>query len=128
MVKITKNGKTLEVTKGVFKNTFKDQGWVIANGDSDKNRVEGEEPSIPVNTEPETQDEIPDENVEEEENDSSDEDWDDIEDEFEDDEAEKPLSDMSKKELVAKAESLGIDLSGQKYTTNQIRDMIREKI
>ena len=124
MLKITKNGKTLEVTKGAFENTFKDQGWVIANGDSNTG-VEAEMSSTFQDNEPEaeTEDDIPVDDESEDE--TSDEEWDDVEDE-EDDEVEKPISEMSKNELIQKAESLGIDLSGQKYTSNQIRDMIRE--
>lgn len=125
MLKITKNGKTLEVTKGAFENTFKDQGWVIANGISNTG-VEAEMSSTSQNNEPEgeTEDDIPVDDVDESEDETSDEEWDDVDEE--DDEVEKPISEMSKNELIQKAESLGIDLSGQKYTSNQIRDMIRE--
>lgn len=129
MLKITKNGKTLDVTKGAFENTFKDQGWVIANGISD-NGVEAEMSSTFQDNEPEaeTEDDIPVDDVDESEDETSDEEWDDVEDveDVEDDEVEKPISEMSKSELVQKAESLGIDLGGQRYTSNQIRDMIRE--
>ena len=123
MIKITKNGKTLEVTKGAFENTFKDQGWVIANGNSNTG-VEAEESSTSQNMEPETADDLEELDDTEDET-SSEEEWDEV---LADEEAEKPISEMSKSELVAKAESLGIDLSGQKYNTTQLRDMIREKI
>lgn len=105
MIVIRKNNKTLTVTRAAFDEYYKPNGWV-----SDGETTPVEEPVV---------DTVEDEVVED---DTSDEDW----SEFEEEDAgiEKPLSEMNKDELLAKANELGIDVSASN-SNKQIREMIK---
>lgn len=115
MVEITKNGKTLTVSMGAFKDNFKDQGWKI----SSKNDTEVEAKSASTSEDFETEDDMPEEVEETEEVDESE--WDELEDE----DVEKPISEMSKDELREKAASLGLDVPSN-CKISQLREMVRE--
>lgn len=99
MVTIKKGDKKKVVTKSAFINYYKSSGWAALNGSPSKNVEE-------VN------------NVEE----VTEEDWDSVIEEEQT--LEKPLEDMTRKELEAKAKELGIDLTGLGKTA-QIREAIR---
>ena len=114
MIKITKDGKVQLVSKSAFDNFFKSQGWVIGEA--------GETPPSPIPLKEEKPVELSEAPEAVEEDDS--EEWDDILEELNDSEAEKPLSEMTKKELVEKAKSLGIALSGSE-TNKQLREAIK---
>lgn len=111
MVKITKGGKITDVPMSAFVNYFKAFGWEIVG--------EGYTPPIPVKEEKQKKVEKA------EENDQDDQDeWDDVLDELQDDEAEKPISEMNRAELIEKAKSMKIDVS--KLNTNkQLREAIK---
>lgn len=109
MVKIAKGNLVNTVPKSAFDNFFKSQGWEMVEGDYT--------PSIPIVEEKEV------EEVAEEQEENSDE-WDEVMDELKDDEVEKPLSDMNKEELISKANSLGMDITGLN-TNKQLREAIK---
>ena len=109
MVKIAKGNLVNTVPKSAFDNFFKSQGWEMVEGDY--------APSIPIVEEKEV------EEVVEEQEENSDE-WDEVMDELKDDEVEKPLSDMNKEELISKANSLGMDITGLN-TNKQLREAIK---
>lgn len=117
MVNIVKGGITKKVSQSAFDDYFKPQGWEIA----------GEVKSSPIpvkkaeKVKPEKVEEVKvEENSDEE---VSDEDWDEAIDELVDEEVEKPISEMNKNELIAKAESLGIDTTG--LSNKQLREAIK---
>lgn len=116
VVEIIKNGKKKSVSFTAYRNFFADSGWNIV----------GEEKSSPVSEkEPEVVEEAI-ETVETEENEAEDEipdeEWDEAENEAE---VEKPLSEMNRAELIAKAESLGIEPKGN---NSQLREAIKAKM
>lgn len=115
MVNITKNGKSLTVSMGAFKDNFKDQGWII----SSDNNMEVEADEASTSEDFETEDDMPEEVEETEEVDESE--WDELEDE----DVEKPISEMSKDELREKAASLGLDVPSN-CKVSQLREMVRE--
>ena len=123
IVTMKKNGKTKSVSYAAYCNFFKDAGWV----------VEGEKsPSQPVAVEEEVE-AVAEETVEAEtettveteenegEDEVADEEWDEA---IAETEVEKPLSEMNREELVAKAESLGIKVGNK--NNDQIRKAIKE--
>ena len=104
MVTIKKNGKTKTVTRSAFENFYKNSGWAVLNGSPSKNKS------------------VKEKNVEKVAEETSDEDWDSV---IEEEETfNKPLEEMTRKELEAKAKELGIDLTGLGKTA-QIREAIR---
>lgn len=108
-VKIFKGDLTKEVSVSAFENFFKNSGWEIAGdkkpatSQSKKEKVaeKEEEPVVENN---------------------NDDEWDEV---LEDEEVEKPLSEMTKKELADYAEKNGISLAGLN-TTAQFRQAIQE--
>lgn len=115
MVTIKRDNRTAKVTPSAFENFFKNNGWVIigeaekASPKPDKKEVEEE----PVVEEPE-----PVDREEAEEN------WDEVIDELKDEEVEKPLSEMNKSELLAKAKELGIKVPAGS-SSKEIRELIK---
>ena len=109
MVTIRKGNHSLRVTQGAFLRLFKPMGYTIAGAEGDTNVPPA--PDGGVNTHddgssnPDDSDDLEDENEEE----SEDED-DELDDE--DDLDEKPLSEMTKRELKVYAENLGINTDG----------------
>lgn len=116
MIRIVKGNLVNTVSKSAFNNYFKSQGWDIVKGD--------DIPPIPV-LEEEKVIEEPVETIEAEEviEDDSDE-WNDVLEELQDEEIEKPLSEMNKKELMEKAQSLGVNVKGLE-TNKQLREAIK---
>ena len=109
-VKIFKGDKTKEVSKSAFENFFKNSGWEIA----------GEKPATSQSTEKKAK-----EVVEETEEINNDDAWEEVLAEEEDEGIEKPLSEMTKKELIEYAEANGISLAGLN-TAAQCRQAIQE--
>lgn len=117
-VKIVKGSKTQEVSQSAFENFFKNSGWEIA----------GNKPATPqLKKEKEI------EKVEENNNTEEDDEWaeamkeEDSEEEIEDEGIEKPLSEMTKKELIKFADEKGISLAGLS-TVSQFRQAIEENL
>ena len=108
MVKITKGNLENIVSKAAFDNYFASQGWVMEGVES---------PSKPIL-------EVKEEPMENSDEEVNDEEWDNALEELQDEEVEKPLSDMNKDELISKANSLGIDISGLN-TNKQLREAIK---
>lgn len=104
MVLIKKNNKTMTVPNSAYNNFYKQNGWDIVNG---------------IVEEPVVTDEVtPEEEL-------TDDDWADIEEEEEETAGiEKPLSEMNRKELEAKALSLGINIS-KANSNKEIRELIK---
>ena len=120
MVKIVKGGITKKVTKSAFEDYFRPNGW----------EIEGEIKASPIPVKKEEVKKVEKVNVvetnsdnETEEDEVSDEDWDEAMDELVDEEVEKPISEMNKSELIAKAESLGIETAG--LSNKQLREAIK---
>ena len=109
-VKISKNGMVKEVSVSTFENFFKNSGWEIA-GD--------EKPATSQSKKEKKVEKVVEEPVE---NNSEDE-WDEVLEE--DEEIEKPLSEMTKKELIEYAENNGISLAGLN-TVAQYRQAIQD--
>lgn len=110
-VKISKNGMEKEVSVSAFENFFKNSGWEIA-GDK--------KPATSQSKKEEKVKEVVEEPVEN----NSDDEWDEV---LEDEEIEKPLSEMSKKELAEYAENNGISLAGLS-TAAQYRQAIQDNM
>ena len=119
MLTITKNGKTKKVSESVFKAVFKDSGWSVVGEQSPTSAV-SEEHVEAVETVEEVVEENNDENVEDE---IPDEEWDEA---VAEEDVEKPISEMNRDELTAKAKSLGINANGM--NNNQLRKAIKEKM
>ena len=117
-VKIQKAGKTVEVTKSAFLNYFSNMGWTEADAKA------SEKPKKEVKVESNINTKVEEENpVEDGKNDTLADEWEEALSE-DDDEVEKPLSEMSKKELTQLASEKGIDTNGM--NTNQIREAIKK--
>ena len=117
-VNIVKNGKVMNVTRSAFLNFFANLGWVEANA------------STPVKAKKEKVEEVSDEIVEpieEVPEETTEDEWDEAinEEEEEDEEIQKPLSEMSKKELIQLATEKGINTNGM--NTNQIREALKKE-
>lgn len=117
MLRIVKGGIVKKVSRSAFEDYFKPQGW----------EIEGEVNSSPTpvkkevkNDKTEKVEEPVEKNSDEE---VSDEDWDEAMDELVDEEIEKPISEMNKEELIAKAKSLGINTTG--LSNKQLREAIK---
>lgn len=117
MVRIAKGKHINSVPTSAYYNFFKSQGWVIV-GEKNTPPTPFKEPVEPVK-EVVKEDSGTDEMWEEE--------WDDTLEELQDEEAEKPLSDMNKAELIAKAKSLGI-YNANLNTNKQLREAIKAHI
>ena len=124
-VAIEKNGVVKETTMSAFHNFFESSGWVVVGEDNSpitattaKTPVE---PVEQVADEPEVVEEFVEENADEADEEIADEEW---EEAIAEEEVEKPLSEMNRDELVKKASSLGIDVTGK--NNNQLRKMIKE--
>lgn len=117
-IKIVKGSKTQEVSQSAFENFFKNSGWEIA----------GNKPATP-----QFEEEKEAEKVEENNNTEEDDEWaeamkeEDSEEEIEDEDIEKPLSEMTKKELIKFADEKGISLAGLS-TVSQFRQAIEENL
>lgn len=107
-VKISKNGMEKEVSVSAFENFFKNSGWEIAGGKK------------PANSQ--SKKEKVEEKVEEPVENNNDDEWDEV---LEEEEIEKPISEMSKKELIEYAEKNGISLAGLN-TTAQFKQAIQD--
>lgn len=113
MVTIEKDGRTLTVTKGAFNKIYKSAGYVIVGAEEDR-----QVPSASGNEITYTDHK----NVREESSESVEDDSDDDEDDAFD---EKPLSEMTFRELKSYADSIGLDHSD--YTTKRdLRNAIIE--
>ncbi|MBO7695439.1 MAG: hypothetical protein J6T10_22670 [Methanobrevibacter sp.] len=135
MVVIVKGKVEKKVTYYAYNNFFKTNGWVLKGEGKTSPEVPYSEVKKEVVEKPknDAKKEIPSTEqknvgVESEpvnnEDSISDEDWDEVLDEMKDDEVEKPLSEMSKKELIAKANSLNIKVPNG-YSNQQIRELIK---
>lgn len=115
MIRIVKGNLVNTVSKSAFDNYFKSQGWDIVKGDNIPPipvlEEEVEEPVEAVETEAEVIEDDSDE-------------WNDVLEELQDEEIEKPLSEMNKKELMEKAQSLGVNVKGLE-TNKQLREAIK---
>ena len=122
MLTITKNGKTKTVSESVYATVFKDSGWMVVGENSPTSVIQKEQ--VEENTEEEIVNEVvennEDENIEDE---IPDEAWDEA---VAEEEVEKPLSEMNREEIVAKAKSLGINADGM--TNKQLREAIKKKM
>ena len=111
MITIKRDNRTATVTRSAFDNFFKNNGWVIV-GEAEKASPKPDKEKVEKEPEPV---------VEQEE---SEEDWDEVIDELKDDEVEKPLSEMNKSELTAKAKEMGIKIPAG--TSNKdLRELIK---
>lgn len=108
-IKISKNGMEKEVSVSAFENFFKNSGWEIAGGKKPATSQSKKEEKV----------------VEEPVNNNSDDEWDEVLEE--DDEIEKPLSEMTKKELMEYADKNNISLVGLN-TVTQFRQAILENM
>lgn len=122
LIKIQKNNAVKTVSMAAYKNYYEDFGWGI---------VEGKEPSTsPISEVEEVKEEVTAEveenTVETEETNSNeeevaDEEWDEA---IAEEEVEKPISEMNREELIAKAETLGLSVRNE--SNKKIREMIKE--
>ena len=119
MVEIRKGKTVTSVSLSAYNNYFKDSGWELVGGDE---KLPTTTPDVPEVEEVKNDVE---ENVDSD--DVSDEDWDEAleeDEELKDNDIEKPLSEMNKEELLAKASSLGLNVS-ENSTNKQIREAIK---
>ena len=125
MVKITKGGGTEKlVTAGAFNSIFKKQGWEIVDEIEEVEVEEIEEEEIEEVEEFVEEEELEDEDEEFEDEEVVEED--DLEFEI-DNIFEKPISEMSFKELVKYAKVNGIETKGLK-SKKEIIEVIKEEI
>lgn len=116
-IKIQKNDTVKTVSNAAYNNYYKDFGWEI---------VEGEKPSTsPVKKKKEVAKEVEkpveSEDVNDSEDEVADEEWDEA---IAEESVEKPISEMNREELIAKAESLGLSVTNE--GNKKIREMIKE--
>lgn len=121
LIKIQKNGKTLEVSKSAFKNFYENSGWkevgkMPTSSSNQKSQEEGLDKNI-INTKAKEEN-FPPESPSE----SSDADWDEVMSE-EDEDIHKPISEMSRNELIKFATDNDISLEGLTKNT-QFREAI----
>jgi hypothetical protein len=112
MIKIYKNGKTLKVTQSAFNNYYANSGWRLSEASPNFEDVKADKKTL-KNAESNTNEvDVQDE-------------WEgfdetaDAEEEF-----EKPLSEMNRDELTAKAKSLGLNISNVN-SNKQLRELIK---
>lgn len=108
-VKISKNGMVKEVSVSTFENFFKNSGWEIAGDKKPATSQSKKEEKVEVVEEPV-------------ENNNNDDEWDEV---LDDEDIEKPISEMTKKELADYAEQNGISLAGLN-TVAQYRQAIQD--
>lgn len=125
MVTIQKNGMSKTVSESAFRNFFKDSGWVVAGDYSPALPVEEEKVEEVAVEETVVENEVnePEQQVNDVEEEIADEEW---EDAIAEEDVEKPLSEMTRAELVEKAKELGIEVS--KKNNKQLRDEIKAKM
>lgn len=102
MVKIVKGSKTLKVTKSAFDNYYANSGWRLETASAENAEIEKAEE---LNSDDNSADE-----------------WEGYEEEAE--EIEKPLSEMNREELTAKAVEMGLDISSVN-SNKQLRELIK---
>lgn len=113
MVTIKRDEKTALVTLSAYDNYFKNNGWEIVGEAKTASPVpDFKEKKKPVKE------------AVEEPADDAEENWDEVIDELQDDEVEKPLSEMNKTELVAKAKELGIKIPAG-VSNKELRELIK---
>lgn len=118
MVTIVKGKTSKVVSFPAYLNFFKDAGWFVKGEDELPLPVsEDEQVAVEVETDIAVDEVDADDNVDDE---VADEEWDEV---IAEEEVEKPLSEMNREELVAKAESLGIDVD--KKNNKQLREAIK---
>ncbi len=126
-VTITKGELSKRVSFGAYRNYYKDFGWVLTEGvEPSVSPVTEEVAEDTVDEQPEITDEVVEDSVDEAEiteDEVADEEWDEA---IAEEDVEKPLSEMNRDELVAKAESLGIEVDGK--NNSQLRKAIKEKM
>ena len=88
--------KQLKVSRSAFKNFYQNAGWELSQVDATREVAQAEDAE------------------------ATDEGWDEV---LEEEEVTKPLSEMTREELLVKAESLGIDTTNA--STKQLRAMIK---
>lgn len=128
LIEIVKGNKKQLVSKGSFENFFKDNGWKVAgkipaSSDSQKaqNKLEKED-AIKTTVSEENPEIEPSTDSNES---STDDEWDEVLQEESDEEVEKPISEMTRNELIEYANKNDISLAGLNKT-NQFREAIRE--
>ena len=118
-VTIQKGNMVNRVSYAAYRNFFESSGWSIVG--------EEDSPTSPI------EEEVVESDVEETENDVADADEENVDDEVADEEweeaiaeeeVEKPLSEMNREELIAKANSLGVEVG--KKNNKQLREAIKE--
>lgn len=119
MVEVTKNGIIKNVTKSAFEDYLRSQGWEMVG---EVKHSPSPKKIKDVESEPEKVEEVNVENTNSDEE-INDEDWDEAMDELVDEEIEKPISEMNKEELIAKAKSLNINTTG--LSNKQLREAIK---
>lgn len=118
MVTIVKGKTSKVVSFPAYLNFFKDAGWFVKGEDELPLPVsEDEQVAVEVETDIAVDEVDADDNVDDE---VADEEWDEV---IAEEEVEKPLSEMNREELVAKAQSLGIDVD--KKNNKQLREAIK---
>ena len=121
MLTITKNGKTKVVSESVFKSVFKDSGWSAVGEQSPTPVISNEQVENNEEDVNEVVENNEDENVEDE---IPDEEWDEV---VAEEEVEKPLSEMNREEMLAKAKELKIAVT-KNMTNKELREAIKEKM
>ena len=131
LIEIVKGNKKQLVSKDSFENFFKDNGWKVAgkipaSSDSQKaqNKLENED-AIKTTVSEENHEIEPSTDSNES---SIDDEWDEVlqeESDEESEEVEKPISEMTRNELIKYANKNDISLAGLNKT-NQFREAIRE--
>jgi hypothetical protein len=118
MVTIVKGKTSKVVSFPAYLNFFKDAGWFVKGEDELPLPVsEDEQVAVEVETDIAVDEVDADDNVDDE---VADEEWDEV---IAEEEVEKPLSEMNREELVAKAQSLGVDVD--KKNNKQLREAIK---
>lgn len=130
MVTIKKGSKVYTVTKGVYKNSFRKQGYKIVDEEIKPKTPLDLKGEIDVGADEEDEDldskNSPEDEDFDETEDESDDEFD--EDESEDEDlSEKPLSKMNTDELKAYAKQLGVDVS-ECTTKKEMKEAIKEAL
>lgn len=122
MVTIKKGSKVYTVTKGVYENSFRKQGYKIVDKEIKPKTPLNLKGEIDVGAEEEDEDLDSKNSPEDEDFDETDE------DEPEDEDlSEKPLSKMNTDELKAYANQLGVDVS-ECTTKKEMKEAIKEAL
>lgn len=118
-VKIVKGKTVKEVSLPAYLNFFKDSGWYIV-GEESLPLPNVEEVAENIAESVVNDADVADDETNDVEDEVADEEWEEV---IAEDEVEKPLSDMNRNELIAKAESLGIEVDGK--NNKQLREAIK---